>query len=52
MCAVITVVSALAADATNNCAIYRVRSGAGNSTAPLTVIIRENNNNMSKLEKV
>ncbi len=53
LCAVITVVSALAADATNNCAIYRVRSGAGNSTAPLTVIIRENNNNnRSKLEKV
>ena len=51
LCVVITVVSALA-DATNNYAIHRVRSGGGNSTAPLTVFIRENNNNRSKLEKV
>ncbi len=51
LCGVITVVSALAADATNNHAIHRVRSGGGNSTAPLTVFIHENNNR-SKLEKV
>lgn len=51
LCGVITVVSALAADATNNYAIHRVRSGGGNSTAPLTVFIHENNNR-SKLEKV
>ncbi len=38
LCGVITVVSALAADATNNHAIHRVRSGGGNSTAPLTVL--------------
>ncbi|MFL6432498.1 MAG: hypothetical protein ACJ71O_02030 [Nitrososphaeraceae archaeon] len=44
LCGVITVVSALAADATNNYAIHRVRSGGGNSTAPLTVFIHENNN--------
>jgi hypothetical protein len=56
LCGVITVVSALAADATNNYAIHRVRSGGGNSTAQLTVFIHENNNNnnnnRSKLEKV